>query len=346
MLKIACALSNRCTYYRQKKLFLAMQKDKDIDLTLFITSSLLEKEHANTLNEIGHLFNNLVVPMGDYRGTLRSMAFASATLSTAFSTLLDQGNYDCCLAIADRWELASFGLSAALLNIPLIHIQGLEVSGNIDDKVRNALSALADLHLVSHWIARDKAEHQGVKNVHLTGCTSLDLVKEATEKSLAYEDDYIIGMFHPHTKEIDDAEEQTAKVLLSAKNYCDDNKLKLYWFAPNNDPGYKLVLESLDIIPRPNMSGEDFYRLLAGAKMIVGNSSCGIREASFLGVPCVNVGKRQEGRVTAGNVLHCGFDNIVETIWKAPQAACSSTLFGDGNSVPRIIKIIKEEYNG
>ena len=324
-----------------------MEKDEDIDLTLIITSSLLENEYVNTFNEISVLFSARTVPMGYYRGSISSMAETASILSEGYRTALAEGNYDCAMVIADRFELLPFGMVAAYMGLPLIHIQGFENSGNIDDKVRNALSALADLHLVSHYLARDKAKAQGVRNVHLTGCPSLDLVKEAVNTMTTVETGHIMGMFHPHTKEVEAAASQTAYLLRLVKAYCESFRKKLYWFGPNNDPGYSNIIKCLDIDFIHNMPGEDFYRLLAGADMIVGNSSCGIREASYLGIPAVNVGLRQENRVREKNVLDCDFGGVLEAMESAARMpTCSSTLFGDGASSQRILKIIKGEYCG
>jgi UDP-N-acetylglucosamine 2-epimerase len=181
MLKIACVLSNRCTYYRQKKLFLEMQKDKNIELTLLLTSSLLEKEHANTFTEIDMLFNYRMVSMGSYGGSLNDMAHAASRLSLKFTYILSEGNFDCAMVCGDRWELLPFGMAASYLGLPLIHIQGGEVSGNIDDKVRNALSMLSDLHLVSHKYAKTKLDNMGLKNVYCTGCPSISLLREVVD---------------------------------------------------------------------------------------------------------------------------------------------------------------------
>lgn len=160
-------------------------------------------------------------------------------------------------------------------------------------------------------------------------------------------DSYIICMFHPHTKECDLAGKQAMMVYNAVMEYCERNNLKCYYFKSNNDPGYNKIVKCLDVDFTYDMSGEDFYRLLAGAHMIVGNSSCGIREASYLGIPSVNIGDRQRGRVKADNVVSCGFGEIHEAMGKAYDMRCEqSHLFGDGESVPRMIKIIKEEYCG
>jgi UDP-N-acetylglucosamine 2-epimerase len=126
-----------------------------------------------------------------------------------------------------------------------------------------------------------------------------------------------------------------------------DDKYKCYYFESNNDPGFhsikKQLTENKNIEPITNLTGVKFLRLLAGAHAIVGNSSSGLREAGFLGVPAVNIGDRQRNRFKSGNVFDCNFNKIKETIYEAVEYNPKpSTLYGSGTSSFHIIGRILE----
>lgn len=343
-MKITCFLSNRASYFRQKPLLLKMKEE--FDLTLLLTSSLLNVNQNNVFRDIiSETFECHAITLRSYEGTLGSMAISSAELSYSAAIYLSREKPDALMLIADRFELLPVAMAAAYLNIPIIHIQGGEVSGNIDDKVRNSVSMLSDLHLVSHYEAYQRLTSMGLKHVFNTGCPSIDFIRECAPEG--EKKDQVVCIFHPHTKEVEAASFQTEKVYKQVGSFCKQNGLRLYWFAPNNDPGHIYVhsaLEGVDVIY--SLLGAEFIKLLASSRMIVGNSSAGLRESSFLGLPCVNIGKRQEGRVRAGNVIDSGFENIAEKMGEAllmkPEP---SVLFGDGNATRRIIESIKQWGN-
>jgi UDP-N-acetylglucosamine 2-epimerase len=159
---------------------------------------------------------------------------------------------------------------------------------------------------------------------------------------------YIIALYHPHTKELGSTKLQTQYVLDACKDFCSYHDYDLKFFAPNNDPGSNDVIETIkkdnNIEIIYNLDGEDFIRLLANAKMIVGNSSCGIREASYLAIPSVMIGLRQENRVHADNVVECtNIEDIYSCMEYAHGLKCKrSYLFGEGNASINIVAEIKK----
>jgi UDP-hydrolysing UDP-N-acetyl-D-glucosamine 2-epimerase len=327
---------------------LLKKMEDEFELTLLVTSSLLEKGYEKLLNEIKELHDVIEIPLADYSGTFTSMSSEALRIGREGHKYLVKSKPDAVLLWADRWELLPMAQVASYLSIPIIHLQGGEISGNIDDKVRNAVSQLSDIHFCSHVHAKIKLGHMGLRNVYDYGCPSIDLIKEWD----IYRRDpgsHLLCMFHPHTKEIQEAKIQVKTVVETCKKFAAEKKLKFYIFAPNNDPGFHEVLSGLkgeEVIR--NLPSRTFLELLADTRMVVGNSSCLIRECSYLGIPGVLVGERQKGREMASNVVKSSFDKLRKTmefanVNRVVDAKVSRrTLYGNGSSCDKIIKKIKD----
>lgn len=235
---------------------------------------------------------------------------------------------DCVLVVADRTETLGVSLAAALMQIPLIHLQGGEISGSIDDKVRDTNSKLADLHLTTNLETARRLIEMGEdpSRVFAIGCPSVDIVNsriidgqlnlDSTCEVLggagsvfSLAEPYGIIMFHPDTlNEIENL--KWVRILITLTKEIPINWL---WFWPNPDHGSESVSHEIrasrelgnlgNVRFVINLSPEMFVDLALAAKVMVGNSSFGIREASFIGLPVVNVGKRQAGRQRAMNVF-------------------------------------------
>jgi UDP-hydrolysing UDP-N-acetyl-D-glucosamine 2-epimerase len=218
------------------------------------------------------------------------------------------------------------------MNIPVAHIQGGEVTGSIDEKVRHAVTKLADLHMVSTKKAGERVIRMGEDpaTVFVTGCPSIDLVAEIMPNPallsdpfaeyggvgpvLDLSDGYLVVMQHPVTTEYEVAREQVMETLQVIKNLG----MPTLWFWPNVDAGadgtsngirsFRERCKPQNIHFFKNMPPTEFLRLLYNSRCLIGNSSVGIRECSYLGVPVVNIGSRQSGRDRGMNVLDAGYD--------------------------------------
>jgi len=250
------------------------------------------------------------------------------------------------------------------MNIPLVHVQGGEVTGSIDEKVRHSVTKLSNLHLVSTQLAAERVRKLGEdpKAVHVTGCPSIDIAADVAAKPKMDFDPfvkyggvgpttdlskgYLVVMQHPVTTEYEEARQQVDETLYAVKDFG----LPVLWFWPNVDAGSDGTSKGIRVFREKedppnfhlfrNMFPEDFLRLLCSSTAIVGNSSVAIRECSFLGVPAVNVGTRQTGRERGQNVIDVGHDR------KDIAAAISAhikrgkpkrdLLYGDGKAGTRI----------
>jgi UDP-hydrolysing UDP-N-acetyl-D-glucosamine 2-epimerase len=274
---------------------------------------------------------------------------------------------DCVLVIADRSETLGVSTAAALMQIPLIHLQGGEISGSIDDKVRDTNSKLADLHLTTNSVTKRHLEEIGESAdlIFEVGCPSVDLVAELINNPIEIsgqltgvgaeinlDSDFGIIMFHPDTLE----GKQTIDWVTSLIQVIEKSSMKWFWFWPNPDHGTNLVSKTLrrnreagklqNVRFIINLPPEQFITLALKSKVLIGNSSFGIREASFIGLPVINLGTRQSGRQRASNVMEIQEPNTKELelkIYRQIQAKfLSSSIYGAGNAGKLSAKIISE----
>ena len=281
-------------------------------------------------------------------------------LSNVFANLRP----DAVVTVADRFETMATAIAASYMNIPLVHIQGGEVTGNIDEKVRHAITKLADRHLVASDDARARVIRLGevASTVVNTGCPSIDLAAEVLERPALDFDifdryggvghrfplspGYLVVLQHPVTTEYENARVHIELTLRAVHELG----YAALWFWPNVDAGSDGTSKGIRVFrehnetPRihffKNMEGRDFLRVLAGARCLVGNSSAGIRECAYLGVPVVNIGDRQRGRARGANVVDVDYDGsriaaAIEEQWNHGKYVSEAT-YGGGDAGRRI----------
>lgn len=280
------------------------------------------------------------------------------------ATVFDNHKPDAVVTVADRYETLATAVAASYMNIPVVHVQGGEVTGSIDEKVRHAVTKLANLHFVSTAKARERVIKLGedpASVVH-TGCPSIDIAAEvAARPELDFDpfekyggvgptgdlsSGYLVVMQHPVTTEYEEARAQVEETLYAVKGLG----MPVLWFWPNVDAGSDGTSKGIRVFREKeqpesfhffrNMFPEDFLRLLCGATAIVGNSSVAIRECSYLGVPAVNIGSRQCGRERGRNVVDVDHDRqaIADAVREHMQNGrpIPDHLYGDGRAGERI----------
>jgi len=316
------------------------------DVHLVAAASALVTRFGRVVDEIredglyGHLQE---IPCMVEGGSVRESAISTGVLLTQISGILAAIRPDVVVTVADRHETLATAIAASYQNIPLCHIQGGEVSGSIDDKVRNAVTQLADIHCVStQTAARRVLTMRPGARVHQTGCPSIDLAREAMSVGPLPAPDVVV-LQHPDTTQPTVAAGQMQETIEAV------NGIDALWFWPGADAGGDDISKAMRLAklhPKRNMRPLTFLRTLLGAKVLVGNSSVGIRECSFMGVPVVNIGARQNGRERGPNVIDVGYN--ARDIRSAIYAAMSldvpkSTLYGDGEAGLRIAQILEGE---
>ena len=316
--KLAICIFNRATYARCKSVIKELSKFPHIDLTVILSSSLLMEEFGNAAQEyiIGDS-NNVhieLIDTGPNLSTGLGICRSSSRILDLFSSYFHSLSFDAVIVVADRFETLPAAMAASYQNIPVIHIQGGETTGNIDDRVRHAVTKIADYHFAATELSKEYILHMGEdqRRVHQTGCPSIDLIFTNKIKRWHPKEKYILCIFHPETENVQEAYDQTKTVLESVLEYCMQFGTRCYWYYPNPDPGRAEIIGLLDsilsqqkdfLIKAINKDPVLFMRQLAGAQFIIGNSSCGIRESSFIGLPAIDIGDRQLYRERASNVI-------------------------------------------
>lgn len=367
MRKVCVVITARPSYSRIKTALAAMKASPDIELQLVVAASALLERYGSAITIIERDGFQIAARVYSVLEGENPAAMAKTTglglleLATVFDNLKP----DVVMTIADRYETLSTAVAAAYMNIPVAHVQGGEVTGSIDEKVRHAVTKLSDLHLVSTERAAERVIRMGEdpKTVFVTGCPSLDIAKDVFaapeldfdpfEKyggvgaPLDLTGGYLVVMQHPVTTEYDQSREHVGETLASVREAA----LPTLWFWPNVDAGSDGTSSGIRAFrerERPtnihffkNMEPLDFLRLLYNSRCLVGNSSVGIRECSFLGVPVVNIGSRQAGRDRGKNVVDVRYDRreISEGLRRHLSNGgryASDPVYGDGAAGVRI----------
>jgi len=366
---VCVVVTSRASYARIKSLLSAIQGHDSLRLQLVVAASALLHRYGSVVDVIesdGFKPNatvHVVIEGTSPETMAASTGLAIIQLSSKFQDLKP----DVVLTIADRYETMATAIAASYMNIPLAHTQGGEVTGSIDDGVRNAVSRLAQLHLVSTDQSRSRLIQMGEDPTHvkLTGCPSIDLIANTSLDTDGLLDQYggvglevdltqpyLVVLQHPVTTEYEHAFDQIAATLEAIKGL----KIPTIWFWPNVDAGSDEISKGLRRFreqTRPdyvhfyrNFTPEDFVRLIANCACLVGNSSAAIREGSFLGTPAVNIGTRQHGRERG--------DNVIDVQPKPPDIITAiktqlahgryhrSSLYGDGKAGRRIADALAE----
>jgi UDP-hydrolysing UDP-N-acetyl-D-glucosamine 2-epimerase len=267
------------------------------------------------------------------------MALTTGILLTKVSAELSRLKPDVVLVHGDRYEVLAVAQASAYMNIPLAHTEGGEITGCIDDKVRNAITALADIHFPVTPLSASRINKNQYRCV--VGSTALDSIKHIRD-SVYKSKDYIVVLFHPNTTKI---ESIAFNELIEACNSIDIKKI---WVNPNVDAGSKLIskyLHEQNWEFAKNLSIEEYAKLIYNSACVIGNSSSFIKESSFLGVPAVLVGERQKNREKDFNVIEASNNrySIIESIKKQiSRNPSTSNYFGYGTAGEKIANILAE----
>ncbi len=379
MRKICVVITARPSYSRIKTALKAIKDHPELELQLVVAASALLDRYGSAVNYIekdgfhiaAKVFN--VLEGENLTAAAKTTGIGILELSTVFDNLAP----DIVVTVADRFETMATAISAAYMNIPLAHIQGGEVTGNIDEKVRHSITKLADYHFVASESARQRVIRMGEdpEFVFNSGCPSIDLAAEVLKDFDVdvdsgirlgfdpyqkyggvggrpdYSQGYIVVMQHPVTTEYQESRKHIEETLYAGK----DLPLPVFWFWPNVDAGadgtssgIRAFREKYDLPHMhffKNMEPEDFLRLIYHSKCLIGNSSVGIRECAYLPVPVVNIGTRQHRRDRGDNVLDAGYDRerirLCVDFWLNNGKPQRSHVYGGGNAGEQIANLLE-----
>ena len=327
-------------------------------IAFFVTGMHMLERYGLTKIEVhrvpgAEIFEFLNQKTGDGQDTI----IAKTVLG--FSDFLSEHRPDLVIVHGDRAEALACALSCAVNYVRCAHVEGGEVSGTIDELFRHCNTKLATCHFVSSDAARDRVMRLGESrdSTFIIGSPELDVhsgpsgvTVDAVRKRYAIPmAEYGVVIFHPVTSEFDSMGAQ-AEALFAT---LEESGRKYVTIFPNNDPGSEAIHEVVRGLPKgsfraiPSMRFHYFSELLKNAAVLVGNSSAGVREAPFLGVPSLDIGTRQTNRASSASVFSCEADDretilhFINREWHRRYPPCTS--FGKGGAAERFVTVLRQE---
>ncbi len=354
--KILFLTGTRADFGKLKSLITICQKSDYFDVHIFATGMHMHHQYGYTVNEIEKSGFANIYKYINYTAE-SSMDLTMAKTIEGLSGYVKEEKPDLIIVHGDRVEALAGAIVGSLNNILVAHIEGGEVSGTIDELIRHSVSKMSHIHFVSNESAKKRLIQMGEieNNIHVIGSPDVDIMFSENLPTIDsvkrhYEipfDEYAVVLFHPVTTEIADMYHY-AREFVSA---LVESNLHYIVIFPNNDLGSSSILmeyKRLENNPKikifPSIRFESFLVLLKFAKFIIGNSSAGIREAPYYGLPAINIGTRQQNRVLNSETINTGYSKL--EILDAIQLALYSrvekkNLFGGGDSSQLFVEVLK-----
>ncbi len=330
------------------------------EITFFITGMHMMQRYGETRLEVKRFAGAEFIEFVNQREG-DALDFILAKTILGFSDFVHERRPDLVVIHGDRVEAMAASIVCAMRYIRSAHIEGGEVSGTIDESIRHCNTKLCATHFVSSEDAKARVLSLGEAPERVFNIGSPELDTHAQPSGVSIEevkaryaipfDDYGIVIFHPVTSEVDSMGAQAASLfgclVQSGKHFV--------VIAPNNDPGTDDIFAVIEALPKdrfrliPSMRFNYFSELMKNAAVMVGNSSAGVREAPFLGLPSLDVGSRQNNRAQADSIFGCSaFDQekiqlFLTNQWHHRYKVDAS--FGNGMASDQFVKALrKNEY--
>lgn len=361
MKRILIVTGSRSDYGKLKQIALKLEQDRQFELFMFVTGMhLLNRYGATYKFVIKDGYKNIYLSKKIYNNTPMDIALARNIAN--ISAYVNEIHPDMIIVHGDRIEALAAAIVGMLNNIYVSHIEGGEVTGTVDEKIRHAITKIVDFHFVSNDTAKKRVIQLGEdKNrIYVVGSPDIDtMISEKlpkienikTKNNINFEK-YAICIFHPVTTELDKIRENTKKLVdaLIKSNY---NYIIIF---PNNDMGsnyiegeYKKIKNNEKFKIFASLEFEEFLTLLKNCEFVIGNSSIGIRECGIYGIPSINIGTRQHNRAdmhyqkNIQTIENIDSNKICEAITKINSYRVKDKYFGDGYTSEKILEILKNK---
>lgn len=356
MKRLIFLTGTRADFGKLKPLIEVSLASQAFDVHIFATGMHLQARYGSTVDEIHKCGYPNIFSYINHTSE-ETMDRTLAKTIEGLSNFVAETRPDLIVVHGDRVEALAGAIVGALNNVLVAHIEGGEVSGTVDELIRHSVSKLSHVHFVANDSAQRRLVQMGEQeaSIFVIGSPDVDVMMseglptldEAKQRYAIPFQEYAMLMFHPVTTEFEQMDGH-ACALVTAVLESGDSFVVIY---PNNDRGSGAILAAYERLrghPQfrifPSVRFEHFLTLLKHARYIVGNSSAGIREAPYYGVPCANIGSRQNNRAQHGDIQHCGYgrEQILGAIVRA-RTSCPPRLqlFGDGASAPRFLAILR-----
>lgn len=370
--KICVITNTRADYSRLKTVLFALREREDVELSLCVTGSHLLSTYGNTVEEIkkdGFEVSYRIYTEVDGR-VLSTMTKSTGLAIIEFSSFFENNRPDLVVIHGDRFEALAAATAASMMNIHVAHLQGGEITGTIDEHLRHAITKLSHFHFPSDEISKKRICQLGEKPEHVfnEGCPSSDVLLSTPERSFkefkeslhsiikkkewlqSLSKDFFLLIQHPVTTEYNQSSKEISETLNALQNF--PNQILVLW--PNIDAGSEQIVNKIKEFEGKsngkvgvidNLPMDTFINTMRHTRMVIGNSSAGVREACYFGTPVVNIGTRQEGRLRTENVIDvpnnkAAIENAIQSHLLNTEHFTSSYPYGAGDAGKRIADIL------
>jgi GDP/UDP-N,N'-diacetylbacillosamine 2-epimerase (hydrolysing) len=368
--KVCVVTGTRAEYGLFYPIMKRIQRSTELELQLIATTMHLSVEFGNTYEQIlndGFAINEMIENLisSDSKSSIaKSTGLATILLSDAFTRL----NPDIILLLGDRYETHAAATTAMIMNIPIAHVHGGEITeGAMDEQIRHSITKMSYMHFTSTEEYRQRIIQMGEASsrVFNSGAPGIDnivelelLSKNELENELNWQFSNLSSLFtyHPVTLKNGNINDELDLMFLALEN-SDLNILFTYANADNNGRIINQKIEKFCKKNRKkykvvkNLGQLRYLSVMKNVNLIIGNSSSGIIEAASFGKPVVNIGDRQKGRLQSGNVINCTIEELCFGIRKALSEPFVSLChkitnrYGKGDASQIIVEtLLKQNY--
>lgn len=366
--KICVITNTRADYSRLRTVLFALRERDDVELSICVAGSHLLSAYGNTIDEIRRDgFDVAYRIYTEVEGRVLSTMTKSTGLAIIeFSSYLENQRPDMVVVHGDRFEALAAAIAASMMNIHVAHIQGGEITGTIDEHIRHAITKLSHFHFASDEPSAQRIRGLGEdpEQVFSPGCPSTDVLlsapsytfdelKAALDPKIKKREwlenltpDFVLLIHHPVTTEYDTSNQEIEAIAEALR----DVEFPILALWPNIDAGSEQIVQAIKKFERDidgrfavinTLPMETFVNALRHARLLIGNSSAGVREACYFGTPVVNVGTRQQGRVRTSNVRDVPGDvgairEALQEQLKRKERYAPEYPYGRGNSGAKI----------
>lgn len=361
MKKVVFLTGTRADFGKIKPLINILEVSEVFEVYVFVTGMHLQEEYGYTILEVERCNFSNICRFENYTDE-SSMDLTLSKTIEGLSEYVKDISPDLIVVHGDRVETLAGAIVGSLNNILVAHIEGGELSGTVDELIRHSVSKLSHIHFVSNDVASKRLIQMGEldNSIFTIGSPDLDLMKSSDLPSLNevkkyYEilfDNFAIALFHPVTTEAVSFDKYVQNFVKALE---EDQKTNYVLIFPNNDLGSKKIIQEYKKLKKnsrfrviPSLRFEYFLTLLKSCDFIIGNSSAGIREAPFYGIPVINIGTRQENRSSNSDIINIDyrFEEIMEALIqiksKKPEKK-TNIEFGKGESAKSFYNCLMNE---
>ena len=362
--KVVFLTGTRADFGKIKSILSILQTAKEFETHIFVTGMHLDPKYGETVREIERCGLPNIYKFANHKNNSGPDVILSETVR-GFGDFIKSLRPDLIFVHGDRVEALSGALAGAFNNILVAHIEGGEISGSIDEHIRHSISKLSNLHFVANSEAKRRLLQMGEREetIFVTGSPDIDIMDSSslpdldevrTHYNVPFRD-FALFIFHPVTTELDNflfyANQVVEALVESGMNY-----VVIY---PNNDLGTDIVLdtygEKISHNPRfviyPSLRFEYFLTILKNARFIIGNSSAGVREAPHYGIPTIDIGSRQKGRIkteAVKSIRHCDYAKsdilaLIKEVAGKSERYQPTKHFGDAGSDKKFLNALLDK---